>query len=155
MIYLSTWSICYGLPMPNVGPTDLNRLWRDKGYIPIKPKFFGGDSVLVSISQSTGIFRDPKCSTQQGAAMGIFWMGGFYQGTPAEFVMKEMSGMDEPKEVIFDGKAEFKDGKVVFKGRAVKPFSDVRQAVFMLVEEQLEQDDETEGWKYYPVLLEE
>jgi hypothetical protein len=85
-------------------------------------------------------------------AFGIFWMAGTYDGTPAEFVKRQMATFSAAAHVVFDGTAAFVDGEVVFDGRALKPFSDVRHAVFMLVKEQWEEGD-VEDWRSYPVVI--
>ena len=141
MIYLSSWLICYGPPSEMKNFPHGNK---------VKPTWFQGDGVLVGMPSGMAIGHDPKHPTLD--ATGIFWMAGSYDGTGADFLKMEMSRMYEPMTVIFDGIATFEDGKVTFKGRHLKPFSDIRHGIFMLVDEQLEDGDERVD-EAYPVVV--
>jgi hypothetical protein len=117
----------------------------------VRPTFFQGDQVLVGMVNDAGRMVHPRRPSEEDA-FGIFWMAGGYDGTPAEFVKKEMAEFGEAAHVVFDGTATFRDGRVVFDGRALRPFSDVRHAFFMLVREHRDEGD-IEDWNPYPVVI--
>jgi hypothetical protein len=144
MIYLSTWGIAYG-------SSPITRdSWPGQDSRPVKPTFFDGGPVLIGCAAETGVAYPPYPSE---IASGIFWMAGSFRGTPAEFVKRKMSRMKELNRVLFDGTAIFTGSQVVFRGRSLEPFSDVTQAVFMLVDDQLGSED-SEDWSWCPVRVE-
>ena len=138
MIYLSTWGITYGAPC-------LDGLDRSLPFARVvKPTFFEEEQrVLVTITDDTGIFHNPQASRKDcKEAFGIFWMAGTSDLTPGEFLAKELAhSKNGPYHAVFDGTAIFKDGKVFFKGRSIPPFSDIHEAIFMMVDEQIGTDD--------------
>ncbi len=122
----------------------------------VKPTFFEEEQrVLVTMTDDTGVFRHPKVSRKDGKeTFGIFWMAGTSDLTPGEFLAKELAHYKSgPYHAIFDGTAIFKDGKVFFKGRSIPPFSDLGEAIFMLVDEQITDDDVLVN-EAYPAVVE-
>jgi hypothetical protein len=149
MIYLSTWAVAYAQPRFD----DLDRFLTNRRIV--KPTFFESEErVLVCMTDDTPIANDPNSSRKERKeAHGIFWMAGTSDLTPGEFMAKELArATNGPYRAIFDGTAIFKDGTVFFKGRAVPPFTDIREAIFMLVYEQLDADDVLVN-EAYPVVV--